>query len=135
MLALEVHVMSFWVRGRVSALLTHLDFVSPLLVRVIVSDPVDLQGVRLQRTPLSERLVTVIAFVGPDSCVSSRVTLQVKGVIESLAAEGAQVSLYVRVTFKVSVQEARERELLAAHVTLERVFVTTGRRLTGSSGR
>lgn len=152
MLVLQVQVVTFWVRSRVATLLAHVDLVASLFVRVVVCDPVYLQGVRLQRTSLGEGLVTVIAFVGSHACsqgedvtraagdagtrqvltcMCARVSLQVEGVVEALATEGTEVAFDVRVAFEVTVQEARQTELLATDLTLERI-VARGRGLTGT---
>lgn len=44
--------------------------------------------------------------------------LQVEGVVEALAAEGAQVPLYLVVALKVTVEHALQTETLAAQVTV-----------------
>lgn len=40
------------------------------------------------------------------TCMNSRVAFQIKGVVESFATEGAQVSFDVAVAFQVSIQES-----------------------------
>lgn len=92
--------------------MTHLG--ATLLVGILVLDAVHFEAVRLQRAALRERLLTEIAFVGADAGVGSRVSLQVEGVVEALAAERAEISLHVRVAFHVSVQQALESEVLRA---------------------
>ena len=67
-LDLKVHVMALRIRCRVPALLANVDLIPALLVCIIVCDPVDFQCVRLQRTPLGEGFVTVVAFIRADSC-------------------------------------------------------------------
>lgn len=47
----------------------------------------------------------------------SCVTLQIESVVESLAAERAQISLYIRMTFHVSIQESLQREMLGTDAT------------------
>lgn len=69
-LVLEVQVVALRVGRRVATLLAHVDLVPALLVRVVVSDAVHFQRVRLQGTALGEGLVTVIAFVGTHTCCS-----------------------------------------------------------------
>lgn len=64
--------------------------------------------------------------------MGARVTLQVKGVIESLATERAEVAFDVGVAFEVPVQQAGQIELLPTDLTLERIVA--GRcRLTRST--
>lgn len=55
------------VRGE-ATLLTHVHLVPPLFVLVLILGVVDLPAVRLQGTPLGERLVTVQAPVRLHSC-------------------------------------------------------------------
>lgn len=56
-----------------------------------------------ERTPLGEALFAKIALVWSDSSVSSRVSLQIKGIIETFATKRAQISFDVTVAFHVSV--------------------------------
>ena len=51
--------------------------------------------------------------------MSSGVPFQVEGVVETLAAEGAQVSLRVAVTLHVPVEKSLEVEDFRAHATLK----------------
>ena len=51
--------------------------------------------------------------------MSSRVPLEVKCVIESLSAEGAEIPLDVAVALHVPVEEALEAEHLGTHTALE----------------
>jgi hypothetical protein len=53
-----------------------------------------------------------------------RVSLQVKRIVESLAAEGTQVSLDVAVAFDVSVEEPLERENFMANPADELVVLS-----------
>lgn len=55
----------------------------------------------------------------PNSGVSTRVTFQIKRVVESFAAESAKISLNIRVTFHVSVEESLQRERLGANSACE----------------
>jgi hypothetical protein len=65
--------------------------------------------------------------------VGSRVSLQIEGVVESFAAERAQVSLHVRVTFHVTVQQALKGEVFGADAANEfSILVLSG---GGSSRR
>lgn len=59
------------------------------------------------------------------------VPLQVEGVIEALAAEGAQVPLYLVVALKVTVEHALQAEALATKVTVvnHRVVACAGGKL------
>ena len=51
--------------------------------------------------------------------MSSRVSLQIEGVVEPLAAEGAEVSLGVAVALHVPVEQPLQREALATHAARE----------------
>ena len=51
------------------------------------------------------------------TCVCADVPLQVEGVVEALAAEGAQVSFHLVVALEVTVQHALQTEALATQVT------------------
>lgn len=104
MLCLEVHVVTFRIWCRISTLLTDVYFVPSLLVGVIMSNSMDLESMGLQRASLGKGLVTVIAFVWTDSSMSSSVSLEVKGIIESFATEGTQVALDIRMTLEVSIE-------------------------------
>ncbi len=53
------------------------------------------------------------------TCVSPGVPLQVKRVIEALAAEGAEVPFDIAVTLEMSVEKALEVKHLGADATLE----------------
>jgi glucokinase len=82
------------------------------------------QAVRFQRASLSERLLAKIALVGTDTGVGSCVALQVEGIVKAFAAECAQISLDIRVTFHVPVQQSLESEVLRADAAheLSRIF-------------
>ena len=74
----------------------------------------------------------------PRTGVCARVPLQVEGVVEALAAEGAEVALDVRVALHVPVQQAQQVELLGAepaHVGLRVLLADCGREnMTVTSG-
>jgi hypothetical protein len=76
-----------------------------LLVSILMLNAMHLQAVRLQRAPLRKRLLAQIALVRAHPGMSPSVSLQIESVIESLAAESAQIAFDVRVTFHVTVQE------------------------------
>lgn len=86
-----------------------------------VDSIITFQAVRLERTSLSERLLTQITFVRSNTCMSSGMSLQIEGIVEALSAEGAQVSFDVRVTFHVTVEETLQIEAFTANVTSELV--------------
>ena len=68
--------------------------------------------------------------------MSAGVTLEVKGVIETLATKGTEISLHIRVTFQVSVQKSGQSKPFSTHVALEWVVGTwagASGRLTGSA--
>lgn len=48
----------------------------------------------------------------------ANVPLQVEGIVEALAAEGAQVLLYLVVALEVTVEHALQAEALATQVTV-----------------
>jgi hypothetical protein len=54
--------------------------------------------------------------------VCSRVSLQVEGVVESLAAEGAEVPLHVAVAFHVAIQQAQQAEGFLTHPAEQRLL-------------
>merc|ERR1719336_1190094 len=103
---LQVQVVDLGLWRRVPAVLTHVHLRASLFVVILVRHPVHLQAVALQGAALGEGFLTKIAFVRSDTCVSSCVSLQVESVVESLAAEGAEVSLDVAVALHVSVQKS-----------------------------
>lgn len=65
------------------------------------------------------------------TCMCAYVPLQVEGVIEALAAESAQVPLYLVVALKVTVKHALQAEALATKVTVvnHRVVARAGGKL------
>lgn len=107
---LEVQVVDFWLVARVTALLADVHFGPALLVSVLVLDAVDFQRVRLQGATLGEGLVAQDALVRAHPGVRPGVPLEIEGVVEALAAEGAQVALDVAVALHVSIQEPLETE-------------------------
>lgn len=64
---------------------------------------VHLEAVRFERTALREGFFAQVALVGPNTGVCACVSLQVEGVIEALAAKGAQVAFDVGMTLHVSI--------------------------------
>ena len=54
------------------------------------------------------------------TCMRARVSLQVEGVVEPLAAEGAEVSLHVAVALHVPVEQPLQRECFLAHPVWKR---------------
>jgi len=128
-LLLQVDVVHLRLLRRVPAVLAHIHLRPPLLVLVLVRHSVHLQAVALQGAALGEGFLAKVTFIRPHSCMSSRVSLQIEGVVEPLAAEGAEVSLGVAVALHVPVEQPLQREALA-HVPapeLARVVVTPNR--------
>ena len=110
-----------------------------------------LEAVRFQRAALRERLLAQGALVRSDTCrtitkrkrstivvacccmlsdvvcvrtgVGAGVPLEVEGVVEALAAEGAQVALDVRVALHVPVEQPLQREHLLADPASELVVL------------
>lgn len=116
MVLLEMKVMDLGLVARVAALLAHVHFSPTLLVRVFVLNAMDLQGVRFQGATLREGLVTQDTFVGAHACMCPGMPLEIEGVIEALATEGAQVAFDVAVALHVSVQKPLQSERFSAHL-------------------
>lgn len=114
---LEVKVVDLRLICSVAALFTDVHLCATFLVSILMLHTMYFQTMGLQRTALSKRFFTQVAFVGPDARVRSRVPLQIEGVIEALAAEGAEVPLHVAVTLHVAVEQPLQREALGAEVT------------------
>lgn len=106
--------MHFRFFGCVAALFANINLGPPLLVLIVVLNAVDLHTMTLKRAPLGKRFLAQVTFIRTNTCVCPRMSLQIKCVVESLSAEGAQVSLCIAVTFHVSVQESLETEGLCA---------------------
>lgn len=117
-------VMHFGFTSRVTTLLTNIHLSASLLVRILMLHAVHLETVRLQRATLREALLTQITLVRTHAGVRARVTLQVEGVVETLAAEGAQIPFDLRVTLHVPIQEALQRESFHTNATDEFGTVT-----------
>lgn len=125
MVILEVEVVEFGFASRVTAFLTHIDFGTALFVGVAVLDAMHLQAVRFQGAPLGERLLTQVAFIWTNTCMRSGVSLEIEGIVEAFSTESAKVSLNIRMTFHVSVQQTLESEGLganSAHVLAAFIF-------------
>lgn len=73
---------------------------------------VNLEAVRLQRASLGKRFLAQIALVWANAGVCSGVSFQIERIVESFSAECAQVSLYIRVTLHVTIQQSLESEML-----------------------
>jgi hypothetical protein len=54
--------------------------------------------------------------------MGARMTLQIKGVVEPLAAEGAEVPLHVTVALHVPVQQPLQRKRLLTHPKSYNIF-------------
>lgn len=72
----------------------------------------NLEAVRLQRASLGKRFLAQIALVRANAGVCSGVSLQVERIVESFSAERAQISLHIRVTLHVTIQQSLESEML-----------------------
>lgn len=77
----------------VTTLFTNVYLRSSFFVLVLMGDTVHLETMRLERTPLRKGFFAQSAFVRSDTCMRSGVSFQIEGVVESLAAERAQVAL------------------------------------------
>lgn len=65
---------------------------------------VNLEAMALERASLREALFAEITLVRSYTRVGSRVSLQVKSIIESLAAECAQITFDVAVTLHMTIE-------------------------------
>lgn len=77
------------------------------------------QTMRLQRATLRKGFLAEIALVGTNASVCSRVSFQVKRIVETFATECAQVSLNIRVAFHVTIEQSLKSEVLRANTTNE----------------
>lgn len=133
MVVLQVQVVNLRFAGGVAALLAHVHLGPALLVGVLMLHAVHLLAMRLQGAALREALLAQVALVRPHARVGARVPLEVEGVVESLAAEGAQIALDVRVALHVPIEQALQRKGLHAD-TADELIVAGGRVLVGSAG-
>lgn len=122
---LEVQDMALLTLRSAATLLTHIQLGPALLIRIFLLHTMDLLEMRLQRAALGEGLVTQTALVGPHTSVGSDMSLEVKGVIETLPTVSAEMPLDVIVTLHVSVQHALVGEGLLADVTGKKVSIWT----------
>lgn len=101
-----VHVQVQVLLGRacVATILAHVELIPALLIGILLLHSVDLLQVGLQGAALGEGFVADITFVGANACMRADVPLQVKGVVEALAAEGAQMPLNLVVALEVPVE-------------------------------
>lgn len=113
------------VAGGVATFLAHVELGAAFLVGVLERSAVNLLAMRLERTALGESFSALGALVRPYASVSASVTLQVKRVVEALAAEGADVAFGVTVTFDVSIEQSSHSEHLLAN------FANKSRRAVG----
>lgn len=87
---------------------------------------VHLLAMRLEGAALREALLAQIALVGPHPGVGAGVALQIEGVVEPLATEGAQIPLDVRVALHVPIEQTLQRERLHADAANELVVGILG---------
>lgn len=97
-----------------------------LLVSILMLHTVHLLAMRLEGAALREALLAQIALVGPHPSVGARVALQIEGVVEPFATEGAQIPLDVRVALHVPIEQALQRERLHADAANELVVGILG---------
>lgn len=64
----DVHVQVLLSWARVATVFAHIQFVSPLLVGILLLYPMDLLKVRFQRAALGKSFVADLAFIWADSC-------------------------------------------------------------------
>lgn len=135
------------VGGRVSAILADVEFIAADLVAEFVIQPVNFALMGLETAALGERFITLIAFERTNACkrrsrerardndrhcrrvrtcVCARVSLEIERVVESLAAERAQVSFQLTVVFQVSIQQSLQLERLRAQAAGEFLAVVDG---------
>merc|ERR1719507_1761311 len=80
-------------------------------------DSVNLQAVTFQRAPLGEGLFAVVATIWTDSCMCTRVPLQIECIVEALSTEGAEVSLCIAVALHVTIQQSRQTKGFSTSAT------------------
>merc|ERR1719222_705521 len=80
-------------------------------------DAVNLQAVTFQRAPLCKGLFAVVATIWADSCMCTRVPLQVECIIETLSTESAEVSLCIAVTLHMTIQQPRQTKGFSTSAT------------------
>merc|ERR1712130_40396 len=80
-------------------------------------DAVNLQAVTFQRAPLCKGLFAVVAPIWADSCVCTRVPLQVECIIETLSTESTEVSLCIAVTLHMTIQQPRQTKGFSTSAT------------------
>lgn len=119
----------------VAAILAHVQFVSPLFVGVLLLHSMNLLEVGFQGTPLGKCFVANLTFVRTNSGVGPDVALQIKGVVEALPAEGAQVPLHLAVALDVPVQHALQAEALATQLAGVHCGIGAGARGELGNGR
>jgi len=68
---------------------------------------------------LSEGFLTQSTLVRPDSGVRASMSFQIERIVESLAAEGAQIAFDVRMTFHVPIEQSLQCEALGAQSARE----------------
>lgn len=122
-LIFQVKVMNLRLLRRVTTFLAHVHLCASLLVRVLMLNAVNLEAVTLEGTPLGEALLAQIALVRSNAGMRPGVPLQVERVVETLAAERAQVTFHVAVAFHVTIQQPLQAEVFAAHATRETVRI------------
>lgn len=84
---------------------------------------VNLLTVTLKGAPLRETLLAEETLVRPHSCVRSRVPFQIERVVEAFAAERAEVTLHVAVTFHVTIEKPLQAEVFAAYAAGETIGI------------
>lgn len=104
-----------------------------LFVCVLMLHAMDLQAMWLQGAALRERFLAQIALVRPNASVRPGVSLQIKGIVESFAAEGAQVAFDIWMTLHVSIQESLKGECLRAYSAHELIVIVHRGRFWGRS--
>jgi len=119
----QVEIVHLRLIGSVTAFFTYVHLCSSLFVLILMGHSVYFETMRLQRAPLSERLLTQRTFIRADTCVRASVSFQIERIVEAFAAEGTKVAFDVRVTFHVPVEKPLQREALGAEPAREPVVV------------
>lgn len=92
-------------------------------VCILMLDAVHFETMRFQGATLCEWFLAQIALVWPDAGVCSCVPFQVECIIESLAAERAQIAFDIRMTFHVSVEQPLQCKRFVTLSALEFIFI------------
>lgn len=103
----------------VTMIMNHTYLCATLFVCILMLNTVHFQAVWFEWATLCERFLAEIAFVWPNAGVCAGVSLQIECIVESFAAERAQIAFDIRMTFHVAVEQSLQLEWFWALSTLE----------------